>query len=205
MGRLSILLALAAACAAGTAHAEPQRLLRKIEAVTYFVDAPRERAAGCAADLSDVMATIKFYGEQSRLRWYDIAEERARLHKDARGWREPPPPAFAAGDAAWDAWLREREDLQRAYDRSFAPPLFRMAIYPVEAKEGCIAFVHVGLSASLRGARIAHTGTPFIGSAELWDKYYYLKGESGSFAVQLRDVAERAVKDFVNDWRDANR
>ena len=205
MRRLSLPLALALALLGGMAEAESQHLLRKIEAVTYFVEAPVDRAKACSADLGGLMTTIKFYGEQSRLRWYDLAEERTRLKKSARGWKEPPPPPFAAGDAEWDAWLKEREDLQRDYDRSVGIPLFRMAIYPVEAKDGCVAFVHVGVSASLRGAHIAHTGTPFAGSAELWDKFYYVKGEAAGFPAQLEDVAKRAVKEFVNDWSDANR
>ena len=204
MGRLTLAIVLASALLPCAARADPAHLLRKIAAVAYFIEVTDNATKGCVADLKDVMATIKFYGDQSRLRWYDLAEERARLKKDARGRTEPPPPSLSAGEAEWEAWLRQRDERQRAYDRSYAIPLFRMAIYPARAADGCMAFVHVGLSASLRGARLAHTGVPFNGSAEIWDKYYYLKGEAGTFAAQLKGVAERAVKEFVNDWSDAN-
>ncbi|HUI18276.1 MAG TPA: hypothetical protein VL244_11465 [Alphaproteobacteria bacterium] len=205
MGRLSAALVLALALLPWAARAEPAYLLRKIAAVVYFVEAPENSAKGCAADLKDVMATIKFYGEQSRLRWYDLAEARVLIRKDSRGAAEPPPPSLSAGEAEWEAWLRQREERQRAFDRSYAIPIFRMAIYPAQGADGCVAFVHVGLSAVLRGARIAHTGLPFTGKAEIWDRFYYLKGEANTFATQLKDVAERAVKEFLNDWSDANR
>ena len=204
MGRVSATLVLALALLPWAARAEPALLLRKIAAVAYVAEIPENRAKDCAADLKDVMATIKFYGEQSRLRWYDLAEARARLRKDARAQAGPPPPLLSAGEAEWQAWLRAREERQRAFDRSYAIPLFRMAIYPAQSAEGCVAFVHVGLSAALRGARIAHSGVPFTGNAEIWNKFYYLKGEANTFGTQLKDVAERAVKEFVNDWSDAN-
>ncbi|MFI4987615.1 MAG: hypothetical protein ACHQF3_09245 [Alphaproteobacteria bacterium] len=198
-------LALALALLPLAAWAESKPLLAKIEAVVYLVEVRGNAAKDCPVELKDVSATIKFYGGQSRLGWYDTEEERARLRKEAPNRKEVPPPPLAAGQREWDDWLKQREVQQRAYDRKFALPLFHLMVYPEHSGEDCMAFVHVGVSAPLRGARIAHTGVSFDGSAEIWDRYYYLKGSAGSLAAQVKDTAERAVRDFVNDWSDANR
>ncbi|MFI5021129.1 MAG: hypothetical protein ACHQRJ_05690 [Alphaproteobacteria bacterium] len=205
MRRLTLALALAPLLAPVASGAESGSLLAKIEAVAYVAEVSDNRAKDCAVDLKDVLSTIKFYGNESRLRWYELAAERARLKKEAASQAQAPPPPVSAGEGEWQAWLRKREELQRVHDRSYAIPLFHMTIYPAKMEDACMAFVHVGLSAPLRGARIAHSGVPFNGNAEIWDEYYYLKGDAGSFAAQVRDAAERAVKNFVNDWSDANR
>jgi hypothetical protein len=205
MRRLILAAALTLLLGPVAAPAEGASLLAKIEAVAYVAEVSDNRAKDCAVDLKDVMSTIKFYGSQSRLRWYELAAERARLKKEAASQAQAPPPPLSAAEEEWQAWLRKREEQQRAHDRSYAIPLFRLTIYPAKMADACTAFVHVGLSAPLRGARIAHSGVPFNGSAEIWDKYYYLKGEAGSFAAQVKDTAGRAVESFVNDWSDANR
>jgi len=205
MRRLTLAVALALLLGALAARAESGSLLAKIEAVAYVAEVSDNGANDCAVDLKDVMSTIKFYGSQSSLRWYELAAERARLRKDVGSQAQAPAPPLSAPEGEWQAWLRKREIQQRAHDRSYAIPLFHMTIYPAKTEEACAAFVHVGLSAPLRGARIAHSGVPFNGNAEIWNKYYYLKGDAGSFAAQVRDAAERAVKNFVNDWSDANR
>jgi len=205
MRRLTAAVVVALLLGAGAASAESASLLAKIEAVTYVAEVSDNRADDCAVDLKDVMSTIKFYGSQSRLHWYELATERARLRREAPSQAQAPPPPLSAPEGEWQAWLRKREALQRAHDRSYAIPLFHMTIYPAKTEGACAAFVHVGLSAPLRGARIAQSGVAFNGNAEIWDKYYYLKGDAGSFAAQVRDAAERAVKNFVNDWSDANR
>jgi hypothetical protein len=205
MRRLTLAMALALLLGAVAARAESGSLLAKIEAVAYVAEVSETRAKDCAVDLKDVMSTIKFYGNQSSLRWYELAAERARLRKESASQAQGPPPPLSAPEEEWQAWLRKREALQHAHDHGYAIPLFHMTIYPAETGNACTAFVHVGLSAPLRGARIAHSGVAFNGNAEIWDKYYYLKGDAGSFAAQVRDAAERAVKNFVNDWSDANR
>ncbi len=187
------------------AWAEAKPLLEKIEAVTFSAELSDSEAKDCPVDLKDVASTIKFYGGQSRLRWYDLDEARARLRNAPAGEKEPPPPSLSADQRAWDGWLAGREALQREHDRKFALPLFELTVYPTRSGGDCTAFVHVGVSAPLRGAHIAETGVSFNGSAEIWDKYYYLKGTADSFAGQVKEAAERAVRDFVNDWNDSNR